>query len=212
MNPEVDNYLAEGCGRCPLGGTPGCKVNNWRKELILLRGIVLDCGLTEEVKWGAPCYTFGKANVAMVAALKDSCVLSFFKGALLSDPHGILEKPGENTQAGRVISFTNVQEITEKESILKTYLYEAVEVEKAGLKVEFKKNPEPVPEEFQRKMDQDPELKAAFEALTPGRQRGYLLHFSQPKQSKTREDRIDKCIPQILEGIGLNDHYSRKKN
>ncbi len=157
----------EGCGRCPLGGTPQCKVNNWTEELILLRGIVLDCGLNEELKWGVPCYTFQKNNVIIIAAFKEYCAISFFKGALLQDADkagGILEKPGEHTQADRLIRFTSVREILEMEPTLKAYIYEAIEVEKAGLKVSFEKNPEPIPDEFQKVLDENPDLKAAFEA------------------------------------------------
>ncbi len=205
MNSKVDTYLIDGCGRCPLGGTPACKVNNWQKELKKLRQIVLDCGLTEELKWGVPCYTFRNNNVVIVSALKEYCVLSFFKGILLNDAMGILQKPGENTQADRLIRFTNFHEITEMEPALKTYIYEAIEVEKAGLKVNYEKNPEPLPEEFQNALDENPELRNAFEALTPGRQRGYILHISQPKQSKTRISRIEKCMPLIFNGKGLND-------
>ena len=210
MNPEVDKYLIDGCMRCKFGGTPECKVNNWQEELKALRMIVQDCGLTEELKWGVPCYTFQQSNVLIVSALKEYCAISFFKGVLLTDTHGILQKPGENSQSARVIKFTNVREIVEVEPILKTHIYEAIEVERANLKVKFKKNPEPIPEEFQQRLYEDPALKAAFESLTPGRQRGYILHFSQPKQSKTRESRIEKCIPKIFEGIGLNDHYGKR--
>lgn len=205
MNPQIDNYLSEGCGRCPLGGTPDCKVHNWPQELKKLRTIVLDCGLTEELKWGVPCYTFQNNNILIVSALKDYCALSFFKGALLSDTNGILQKPGENTQAARLIKFTSLPEIIGMEDILKAYIFEAIEMEKAGLEVVFKKNPEPVPDELQRKLDKDSSFKATFEALTPGRQRCYILHFSQPKQSATRESRIEKCIPKIMEGKGFND-------
>ena len=205
MNPKVDRYIVEGCGRCPLGGTPNCKVNSWQEELHQLRRIILDTGLTEELKWGVPCYTFEKSNIAIVSALKECCVLSFFKGALLNDQHKLLDKPGENSQAARVIRFTNVQEILQVEPILKAHIIEAIEVEKAGLKVALKKNPEPIPEEFQKKLDEIPSLKAAFEALTPGRQRGYIIHFSQPKQSKTRASRVEKCIPMIFDGKGLHD-------
>ena len=206
MNPAVDNYLIEGCGRCSLGGTPDCKVHNWTEELKQLRRIVLECGLTEEVKWSVPCYTFQQNNVLIVSAFKEYCSLSFFKGALLKDAEGILEKPGENSQAARLFKFTNVQQILEMEPTIKAYIYEAIEVEKAGLKVDFKQKNELVyPEELQTKLDEDPELKSAFESLTPGRQRGYVLHFSQPKQSKTRISRIEKCIPKILEGKGFHD-------
>lgn len=205
MNPKVDEYLLEGCGRCPLGGTPQCKVHNWEEELKMLRAIVLDCGLTETLKWGVPCYTFQQSNVLIVSAFKDYCALSFFKGALLQDTDNILEKPGENSQAARLIKFTDTGTIAEMESTLKSYIFEAVEVEKAGLKVTFKKNPEPIPEELQNKMEEDPLLETAFAALTPGRQRGYILYFSAPKQSKTRESRIEKCREKIFMGKGLND-------
>jgi len=171
-----------------------------------LRMIILDCQLTEELKWGVPCYTFQKSNIVLINGFKEYCALLFFKGALLNDANGILNKIGENTQAGRQIRFTNVREIVEMETILKAYIYEAIEVEKAGLKVNFKKNTELIfPEEFQNKLDENPALKTAFDALTPGRQRAYNLYFSAPKQSKTRESRIEKCMQQILNGKGLND-------
>ncbi|AEM72219.1 Domain of unknown function DUF1801 [Allomuricauda ruestringensis DSM 13258] len=206
MNPEIDAYLLEGCGRCALGGTPKCKVHNWQEELKYLRRVVLDCGLTEERKWGVPCYTHNGSNILMVAAFKDNCTLSFFKGALLRDNHKILEKPGENTQSGRVIRFTDVERIAALEPVLKTYIFEAIEVEKSGLKVNFKKASEyEIPEEFQKRLDGDPELKAAFNALTPGRQKGHLLYFSSAKQSKTRESRIDKSVPKIFDGKGHNE-------
>lgn len=205
MNPQVDQYLLEGCGRCPLGGTPQCKVNNWPKELKRLRMIALDCGLTEELKWGVPCYTFQNSNIAIVSAFKEYASLSFFKGALLQDPNGILEKPGENTQSARLIKFTDLRQIMDMEPTLKAYIFEAIEVEKAGLQVDFKKDSEPIPEELSKKFNELPDLKSAFEALTPGRQRGYLLYFSQPKQSKTRASRIEKHIVQILEGKGIHD-------
>ncbi len=205
MNPEVDKYLVDGCMRCKLGATPECKVNKWPDELKALRAIALQCGLTEELKWGVPCYTFQQNNVAIVSAFKEYAALSFFKGSLLNDTHKLLDKPGKSSQAARLIRFTNVREIIKKEAILKAYIFEAMEVEKAGLKVAFKKNPERVPEEFQKTMTENPVVKAAFEALTPGRQRGYIIHFSQPKQSKTRVSRIEKCIPRILDGKGLHD-------
>lgn len=205
MNPLIDNYLSEGCGRCHLGGTPQCKVHQWEDELKLLRSIVLDCGLTEELKWGVPCYTFRNNNVAIVSAFKEYSAISFFKGALLQDTHHLLDKPGNNTQAARLIKFTSTEDILKMESTLKAYIYEAIEVEKIGLSVSFKKKPEPVPEEFQTALDQQPELKNAFEALTPGRQRGYILYFSAPKQSKTRVSRIEKSMVKILKGEGLHD-------
>ncbi len=209
MNPKIDKYLTEGCGRCPLGGTSGCKVHKWPEELKKLRSIVLDCGLNEELKWGVPCYTYQNENILIVSAFKEFCAISFFKGSLLSDTNRILVKPGENSQAARYIKFTHFQEIIEKESILKAYIFEAIEVERAGLKVKFKKNPEPIPDELTQKLDEDPFFKTAFEELTPGRQRGYILYFSQPKQSKTRITRIEKCVPKILNGEGLHDKYNR---
>ncbi len=171
-----------------------------------LRTILLGCQLTEELKWGKPCYTFQESNVVVILPLKESCVLLFCKGALLKDSHGILIRPTENTQAARRIRFTHLGEIGERETILKTYIQQAIEVEKAGLEVIYKKTSDfMVPEEFQKKMDEMPALKTAFEALTPGRQRGYLLYFSAPKQSKTRESRVEKCRKRILDGVGLND-------
>ncbi|NMB55390.1 MAG: hypothetical protein GYA15_11870 [Leptolinea sp.] len=181
------------------------KARQWQAETAALRKILLESGLTEDVKWGKPCYTFEGNNIAIIQGFKQYCALLFFKGALLKDSAGVLQKTGENTQAGRQIRFTSVREITEMEPLLKEYLQEAVNVEKSGLKVAFTRNPEPVPEEFQRKLDEMPVLKTSFEALTPGRQRAYILHFSAPVQSKTRESRIEKCLPQILAGKGLND-------
>jgi uncharacterized protein YdeI (YjbR/CyaY-like superfamily) len=191
MNPEVDGYLR--------------KARKWQEEFKKLRRIILDCQLTEELKWGKPCYSFQNSNIVIIQRFKEFCALLFCKGALLNDANGILEKPGENTQAARRIPFTNVREIVEMEPILKAYIHEAIEAEKAGLKVNFKKNPEPIPEELQSKLDEIPALKTAFDALTPGRQRAYILYFSAPKQSKTRESRIEKCMQQILNGKGLND-------
>ena len=206
MNVKVDTYFVDGCGRCPLGGTPQCKVNNWQEELKLLRMIVLDCGLTETSKWGVPCYTFEQKNIVIVSAFKDYCALSFFKGALLHDADGILDKPGENTQAARLIRFTSVQEIVDKKAILEAYIYEAIEAEKASLKVDFKEKAElEFPEELQKKLAESPALKHAFEALSPGRQRGYILYFSAAKQAKTRVARIEKYRPHILNGKGMHD-------
>jgi len=205
-NPKVDAYFKAGCGRCPLTNTPECKVNNWQAELNCLREIILGCGLTEELKWGVPVYTFESKNIVLIAAFKDNCTLSFFKGALLKDKAGILSKPGENTQAGRVIRFTNVNRITEIENLLREYIHESVEAEKAGSKVIYKKSSEfAIPEEFQNKLDENPDLDKAFKALTPGRQRAYLLYFSQPKRSITRASRVEKCLPQIFIGKGLAD-------
>lgn len=190
MNPKVDEYLS--------------KATKWKEEYEKLRNIVLDCELTEEFKWMHPCYTFEKKNIVLIHGFKDYCALLFHKGALLQDAHGILIQQTENVQAARQIRFTNLQEIVEMESILKAYIYEAIEVEKAGLEVNFKKNTD-IPEELQNKFDEIPALKTAFEALTPGRQRAYILYFSEPKQSKTRESRVEKCMQQILNGKGLRD-------
>ena len=204
-NPEVDVYLMEGCGRCAFVGTPECKVNDWRDELVQLREIILDSGLTEELKWKQPCYTFENSNVVLMAAFREYCAVSFFKGVLLKDAEGILDSPGENSQAVRLIRFTSDQEIEEKAAVLKAYIQEAVEVEKAGLKVEFKKEAEPIPDELEEAFEIDPDFEAAFHALTPGRQRGYILHFSQPKHSRTRTTRIEKYRQQILDGKGMQD-------
>ncbi len=187
MNPKVDGYLR--------------KAKKWQEEMTNLRRISLDSGLTEELKWGKPCYTFQKSNIVIIQGFKEFCALLFFKGALLTDPNGILEKFG--WQAARRVPFTNVREIVKIEPVLKAYIHEAKE--KAGLKVNYQKKPEPIPEELQDKLDEIPALKTAFEALTPGRQRGYILYFSAAKQSKTRASRVKKCMPQILKGKGLND-------
>ena len=188
MNPEVDFFFN--------------KAEKWHEEFEKLRAIVLDCGLAEELKWGAPCYTFQKS----IHGFKEYCALLFFKGALLKDTNGILIQQTENVQAQRQTRFTDVREIVKMEPILKAYIYEAIEVEKAGLRVNFEKTSEyRIPEEFQNKLDEIPALKTAFDALTPGRQRAYILYFSQPKQSNTRESRIEKCRQRILDGKGLND-------
>ena len=203
---NVDVYLTIGCCRCPLGDTPQCKVHTWQAELAALRRLLLDCGLTEEVKWSIPCYTFQQNNILLLSAFNNYCALSFFKGALLCDTHNILITQTENTQSTRQIRFTDVREIIEKEAILKAYIFEAIEVEKAGLKVHLKEISEfAIPIEFEQKLAENPALKTAFEALTAGRQRGYLLYFSAPKQAKTRLLRIEKCMPQIVKGKGLHD-------
>lgn len=206
MNQHADTYFTAGCGRCAKGGTPACKVNTWAAELAALRVLVLDSGLTEECKWGVPCYTVNGGNVVIIHSFKEYCALLFFNGALIKDPKGILVQQTENVQAGRQLRFTNVQEIIKLKTTIKAYLQEAIAVEKAGLKVAMKPTAEfAMPEEFQAKLDASPDLKTAFEALTPGRQRGYLLHFAAAKQSKTREARIEKCTPLILNGKGLLD-------
>ena len=192
MNPKVDLFLS--------------KAQQWREEFEKLRTIILDCGLTEELKWGVPCYTFEKSNIVLIHGFKEYCAILFVKGALLKDAEGILVTQTENTQAACQIRFTSVREIVEMEPILKAYIHEAIEVEKAGLKVDFKKTSEyTIPEEFQSKLDEIPALKTAFQALTPGRQRAYLLYFSQPKQSKTRVSRVERYMQRILDGKGLND-------
>jgi uncharacterized protein YdeI (YjbR/CyaY-like superfamily) len=197
MNPKVDQYFS--------------KAEKWQKELEKLRMILLDCGLTEELKWGAPCYSYQKTNLAIIGGLKEYCLLSFFKGALLDDASGILIKPGDHTQSARLIAFTNIRKIAQMEPILKAYIYEAIEVEKAGLKVHFKEKTHLIyPEEFKKKLDKTPALKTAFDALTPGRQRAYILYFSAPKQSKTRELRVEKCVKQILNGKEFNEEYLRE--
>lgn len=208
VNPKVDKYLIDGCMRCEFGATPKCKVNNWRVELETLRQIVLQCELTEELKWGVPCYTFNNKNIIMIAAFKAYASLSFFKGALLTDNENILLKPGENSQAARIIKYTNPEQIIAQTEIIKSYINQAIALEKLEQKVEFKKNFEPIPLELTDIFNKDSELKNAFYALTQGRQRGYIIYFSQPKQSQTRVSRIEKCRDKILNGEGLNDKYS----
>jgi uncharacterized protein YdeI (YjbR/CyaY-like superfamily) len=192
MNPKVDFFFT--------------KDSKWQEECRKLRDIVLDCQLTEELKWGHPCYSFQKSNIVLIHGFKDYCALLFFKGVLLKDNHGILIQQTERVQAARQLRFTSVPEIKKLAPVIKTYVYQAVEVEKAGLKVKLKKTAEyQIPEEFQNQLDKRPALKKAFEALTPGRQRGYIFYFSQAKQSKTREARIEKYTQQILDGKGLDD-------
>jgi uncharacterized protein YdeI (YjbR/CyaY-like superfamily) len=192
VNPSADFYFT--------------KATSWQKEYTLLRTIALDCGLTETLKWGCPCYTFQQSNIVLIHGFKEYCAFLFFKGALLKDDHHILIQQTENVQAARQIRFTNTKEIVQQKAILKTYIYQAIEVEKAGLKVSLKK-PEAfkMAEEFQQLLDKNKALKTAFGALTPGRQRAYLLYFSAPKQAKTRQQRVEKSVPQILAGKGLND-------
>ena len=191
-NPKVDFFFT--------------KAKEWKQEFEKLRTIVLGCGLTEELRWGCPCYTFQKSNIVLIHGFKEYCALLFFKGVLLKDADGILIQQTENVQSARQIRFTNVREIVKIKTILKAYIHEAIEVEKAVLQVRFKTTSEfKIPEEFQNKLDETPALKTAFDALTPGRQRAYLFYFSQPKQSKTRETRVEKCLRQILDGKGLDD-------
>ena len=192
MNPKVDWYFQ--------------KAKKWQEELEILRITVLDCQLNEELKWGVPCYTLEQSNIVLIHTFKDYCALLFFKGALFKDPNNILVQQTKNVQSARQIRFSNAQEILEMQPIIKAYIAQAIEVEKSGLEVEFKTTTEfGVPEELQHQFDEIPELKTAFDALTPGRQRGYILHFSEPKQSKTRASRVEKYMPQILNGKGLDD-------
>ncbi|MFJ5761939.1 YdeI family protein [Neobacillus sp. NPDC093182] len=192
INLKVDEFLSN--------------AKKWQEEMEKLRTIILDCGLTEELKWRKPCYTFQESNIVIIQDFKEYCALMFFKGVLLKDTKAILTKPGENSQTQRQIRFTNVRDIDEMEPILKDYIYEAIEVEKAGLDVNVKKSTELIiPDELQHKFAEIPALKTAFEALTPGRKRAYILYFSQAKQSKTRESRVEKYMQQILDGKGLND-------
>jgi uncharacterized protein YdeI (YjbR/CyaY-like superfamily) len=192
MNPKVDWFFS--------------KTQKWQEEYDRLRMIVLACGLTEELKWGCPCYTFQKKNIVLIHGFKEYCALLVFKGVLLKDPRNILIQQTKNVQVARQIRFTNVREIVKLEPTLKAYIKEAIELEKIGVKVKLKKTAEyAIPEEFQQKLDEMPALKTAFETLTPGRQRAYIFHFSQPKQSKTRESRVEKYMLQILDGKGLDD-------
>ena len=192
MDSKVDEFLS--------------KAKQWREEYEKLRMIALDCGLTEEFKWMHPCYTFQNKNIVLIHGFKEYCALLFHKGALLKDPNDILTRQTENVQEGRQIRFTGIQQILDMEPIIKAYIYEAIEVEKSGLKVVKKTTADfTVPEEFQRKLDEIPALRFAFEALTPGRQRAYIFYFSQPKQSKTRESRVEKYVQKILDGKGLDD-------
>ncbi|PYE49664.1 YdeI/OmpD-associated family protein [Paenibacillus barcinonensis] len=191
-NPKVDAYLS--------------KIKTWKDESVKLREIILDCDLTEDFKWMHPCYTLNGKNVVLIHGFKEYCAIMFLKGSLLKDPHGILIQQTNNVQGGRQIRFTNLEQIIEQEDILKAYIREAIEVEQAGLKVEKKEVEQfAVPEELQQQFDANPAFQEAFEALTPGRQRAYLYHFSQPKQSKTKTSRIEKCMQPIMEGKGLND-------
>ncbi|WP_312750331.1 YdeI/OmpD-associated family protein [Epilithonimonas hominis] len=191
MNSKVDEHINQS--------------KQWKSEMNALRTIILDCQLAEDFKWGKPCYSFQGKNIVIIQGFKEYFVLLFFKGGIMKDSKHLLVKMGENTQAGRQMRFENVQDILDKKSIIKDYIFEAVEIEERGEKVEIKKEATPIPEEFQIKLNENPELKSAFESLTPGRQRAYLFHFSAPKQSKTRESRIEKSIPNILEGKGMNE-------
>lgn len=192
MNPKIDAFIES--------------ASKWQKEFEKLRDIVLDCQLTEELKWGSPCYSYNKANIVLIHGFKDYCALLFFKGSLLNDPNGVLIQQTKNVQVARQMRFTSTREIGKLEKVIKAYIYEAIEIERAGLKPKLKKTADfKVPEEFQKKLDKRPALRTAFENLTPGRQKGYLLYFGSAKQAKTRESRIEKYVPRILKGKGLDD-------
>ena len=193
--------------RCKFGGTPKCKVLNWVEELEHLRQIALDSGLTEEIKWGVPVYTHKGKNVVSVNALKESANMVFFKGVLLTDEYEILQQQG-NIQLGRIVKFKTTAAIEKLENVLQSYITEAIAIEEGEKKVAFIKKPEPIPDELKQAFEADPAFKKAFHALTPGRQRAYIIHFSQPKQTQTRTGRIEKYKAQIFDGVGLNDKYS----
>ncbi len=206
ITKNVDDYFIIGCGRCALGGTSDCKVHLWEEELALLREIVVETGLTEQAKWGMPCYSWNDNNVLIISAFKEYCSINFFKGVLLADPHGILEKQGENAQQGRIIRFTNTTKIIQDRDIITQTIFEAIEIEKSGIKIPVTP-PEALdmPEELTTALFNDPALKAAWDELTPGRKKGYIFFISGAKQSKTRWSRIEKYIPLIFEGKGIYD-------
>ncbi len=209
MNPKVDNYLIDGCMRCDFGATPRCKVHRWRAELDTLRQLVLASGLTEEIKWGVPVYTHNGKNVVTVSALRESCMIGFFKGVLMSDPHNILQQQA-NIQQSRVIFFTSMEDVMKVEDLLPSYIREAIAVEESGAKFEYVKNPEPVPDELLQAFEDDPVFERAFYALTPGRQRGYIIHISSSPKTQTRLERIEKSKQPIFNGVGLNDKYKSR--
>lgn len=212
MNVLVDQILEMGCGRCKWGGTPKCKVHTWEKELPALRSILLECGLNEEVKWGMPCYTENDKNILILSPFKEYCALNFFNGALIDDNANLLTAPSENTQAGRQMRFTHIDQVTNQKDLIKQYIFQAIEVERQGLKVATKKVEEyPIPDELTVVFKSNPDFKSAFYQLTPGRQKAYLLHFAQPKQSATKTSRIEKAMPDIFDGKGLNEDYRNKK-
>ncbi|MCB1305247.1 MAG: YdeI/OmpD-associated family protein [Leptospiraceae bacterium] len=204
---SVDDYLEIGCGRCKFGGTPDCKVHSWQAQLKSLRKIALESGLQEEIKWGVPCYTLDGQNVFTVAAFKDYCSVSFFKGALLKDPSSLLTKPGEDSQATRQLRVTDLAGIKKIQKQIKGFMKQAIELERSGKKIDFKAKDELVyPEELLAILKKDKELESAFEALTPGRKRSYILHIGGAKQSETRRSRVEKCRAKILAGKGFNEY------
>ena len=211
INPRVDLFIADGCGRCEYYATDKCKVRNWTTELQDVRQIMLESDLNEEIKWGVPVYTYDGKNVVIISALNDCVTFGFFKGVLLKDTHKILEKQGESVQSARIIRFTSVSQISELSPIIKEYIKEAILIEDSGVKVEFKKDLEPVPSELEDRFEDLPALKDAFYALTPGKRRGYVIYISQPKGSEARFSRIEKCIDKIMNGEGLHDKYKSQK-
>ena len=204
-NPQIDQFLVEGCMRCSFGATPACKVLLWTDILEFLRQLILETELQEDRKWGVPTYTINGKNVVILGVFKDSCVLSFIKGQLLTDPKGFLELPGPNSREGRILRFTQLNQATELEKEIRHFLQEAIQVERSGKKAAPSSSPQVIPDELLQKFGEHPGLETAFFALTPGRQRGYLIHFSGAKQSPTRLSRIEKCIPKIFEGKGMMD-------
>lgn len=205
MPLTADEYLARGCGRCVYADTPDCKVHKWNEVLVNLRDIILSTGLTETIKWGVPVYTYNDKIVVNLSALKEYTGVGFFKGSLLTDPKDILVKQGENSREARFLKFTQLTEVEQHREDILAYLFEAIDIEKSGKKIEPRTETDPIPEELQDYFVQDTEFKEAFYRLTPGRQRGYLIHFKQPKKSETRISRIEKYIPKILQGIGFHD-------
>jgi uncharacterized protein YdeI (YjbR/CyaY-like superfamily) len=206
MNPKVDRYFLDGCMQCKLGATPACKIHNWQEELHFLRNLILECGLTEDFKWMHPCYTFENKNIVLMHVFNGYGALLFPKGVLLKDEDSILVQQTENSQTARQLRFTRLDEIVQLKDTIKAYIFEAIELEKAGVKVKLKSTDDFVnPDELQDKFDEFPGFKKAFYSLTPGRQRGYILHFSQPKQSATRTSRIEKYLSKIFDGKGVND-------
>ncbi len=210
LNPKVDLFIADGCGRCDYFATDQCKVRNWQIEIQHVRQIMLETNLVEEIKWGVPVYTLKGKNIVIVGVFKDFVSFGFFKGVLLSDPYHILEKQGQSVQSARIVKITSVQQVKNLADKLKEYVKEVIAIEASGAKVEFKKDLEPIPAELEDKFEELPSLRDAFYALTPGKQRGYIIHFSQPKQSASKVSRIDKCIDKIMNGEGFHDAYKRK--
>jgi uncharacterized protein YdeI (YjbR/CyaY-like superfamily) len=207
----VDQYLLDGCGRCKKGGTPQCTVHRWHPILVALRELALECGLTEEVKWSVPCYTLNGKNVLMIHAFMEYCSVMFMKGSLLDDPNEALHRQTENVTAGRQLRYTKLEEFMDQRPQAKAFILQAIEVEKAGKKVEARTEEPPISEELEEAFGQDEAFKSAFYRLTPGRQRAYLLHFSQPKQAATRAKRIEQSMSMILRGEGLHDAYQKGK-